>query len=127
MEMKSLAPVLVVEAIEPCLAFWTERLGFAQVAEVEHEGRLGFVILAKDAVQVMLQTRASISDDMPSLEPRDLRTSALLYLSVADIDAAERALEGVPVVIARRTTFYGATEIGVREPSGNVILFAQHA
>jgi uncharacterized glyoxalase superfamily protein PhnB len=126
MEMQSLAPVLVVDAIEPCLGFWTERLGFAKVAEVEHAGRLGFVILVKGAVQVMLQTRASISEDMQGLSERDLHTSAVLYVSVDDVDAVARALEGVEIVVARRTTFYGATEIGVREPSGNVVLFAQH-
>jgi len=30
MRMKKLTPVLFVEAIEPCLPFWTERLGFTK-------------------------------------------------------------------------------------------------
>jgi hypothetical protein len=36
-----------------------------------------------------------------------------------------RALEGVEPVIPRRTTFYGADELIVREPAGNVVTFAQ--
>ena len=31
--MKKVTPILVVDAIEPCLAFWTERLGFAATAD----------------------------------------------------------------------------------------------
>lgn len=124
--MQSLAPVLVVDAIEPCLPFWMERLGFDRVADVTHEGRYAFVVLTKGSVEVMLQTRASITEDMPALEPRDLQASVILYLTVDDLDAVERALAGVPVVIERRKTLYNAIEIGVREPSGNVVLFAQN-
>ena len=31
------------------------------------------------------------------------------------------------VVVPRRQTFYGADEIGVREPGGNLVMFAQHS
>jgi hypothetical protein len=32
---------------------------------------------------------------------------------------------GAPVVVPRRKTFYGMEEIGVREPGGNSVTFAQ--
>src|SRR6476646_1679413 len=52
--MKKLSPVIMVDAIEACIPFW-ERLGFTKTAEVpEGDGR-GFVILAKDKVEVMYQ------------------------------------------------------------------------
>ncbi len=126
MKMKQLTPVIFVDAIEPCLPFWTERLGFSVLAEVKPADSLVFVLLEKDGVQIMYQSKASLADDMPSLEPRDAETSICLYLDVDDLDAVERALEGVPPVIPRRTTFYGATELGVREPAGNLVTFAQH-
>ncbi len=50
--MKKLTPVLLVEEIEPCLAFWVERLGFQKVTEVPEGNKLGFVILVKDCVTV---------------------------------------------------------------------------
>ena len=49
-----------------------------------------------------------------------------LYLDVDDIDAVERAMRGVEVVVPRRTTFYGAEEIFVRAPCGTVVGFARH-
>lgn len=122
--MKKLTPVLMVEEIEPCLPFWVDRLGFRKTAEVPEGDRLGFVILAKDGVEVMYQSRESVAKDVPALaEVRGGPT--FLYVEVAELDAVERALAGLEPVIPRRTTFYGAQEIGVREPCGNYVTFAQ--
>lgn len=115
--IRKLTTVVVVEAIEPALATWTG-LGFAAVAEVPHDGRLGFVILARDGVELMLQTRASVREDL-GFEPPALA----LYADVAALDEARAAAVagGAQVVIARRTTDYGATECWVRDPSGTLI------
>jgi uncharacterized glyoxalase superfamily protein PhnB len=127
MEIERLSPVIFVDAIEPCLGFWTERLGFSVEASVAPEGKYAFVLLARGGVSVMYQTRASLAEDMKELEERDAHTSICLYVNVDDFDAVEKAVAGAPVVVPRRTTFYGATEIGVREPGGNLIVFAHHA
>jgi uncharacterized glyoxalase superfamily protein PhnB len=51
--------------------------------------------------------------------------SVVLFITVDDVDAVERALAGAPVVKPRHKTFYGSTEIYVREPGGNTVGFAQ--
>jgi uncharacterized glyoxalase superfamily protein PhnB len=121
--MMKLTPVLVVDRVEPCAEFWTGRLGFARTAEVPHDGELGFVILQGGGVELMYQSRASVAADLPPLAEGPYRT--VLFIEVDDLDAVERALDGVEIVQPRRTTFYGMTEIGVREPGGNVVVFAQ--
>lgn len=114
--------MLVVDAIEPCVPFW-ERLGWVNVAEVPHGDVLGFVILVKDGLEVMYQTRASVAADIAALT--DLPTGGtFLFLEVDDLDAVIREIAGAPRVFERRTTFYGMDEIGVREPGGNSITFA---
>jgi uncharacterized glyoxalase superfamily protein PhnB len=119
-----LTPVLIVDAIEPCLPFWVDRLGFTVKVTVPHEDRAGFVILNNDGVEVMYQTRASVAADVPAtLDPRGGH-SVTLFVEVPDLDAIERALHGVPLIMPRRTTFYGMAEIGVREPGGTAIIFA---
>jgi uncharacterized glyoxalase superfamily protein PhnB len=123
--LKKLTPVLFVEKIEPCLPFWVERLGFQKTAEVPEGEALGFVILARDGVEVMLQTRASVAKDVPALAQEPSRS--FLYVEVADFADIKRRLAGADIVIPERKTFYGATEIGVRDPAGNVITFAQFA
>jgi uncharacterized glyoxalase superfamily protein PhnB len=122
-EMKKLTPVLVVDQVEPCAAFWTGALGFARTVEMPHDGELGFVILLKDAVEIMYQSRASVAADLPPLAEGAHRT--VLYVEVGDLDAVVAALGEAEVVQPRRTTFYGMMEIGVREPGGNVVIFAQ--
>lgn len=119
--VKKLSPVLFVEAIEPCLGFWTG-LGFEKVVEVPEGDRLGFIILVKDGVEVMYQSRASLRKDVPALA--DSPSSSALYIEVDNLDEVARKIGGAPVVIPRRKTFYGAEEIGVREPAGNLVTFA---
>jgi uncharacterized glyoxalase superfamily protein PhnB len=126
MKVNRLTPVLMVDAIEPCLPFWIDRLGFSKTVEVPEESRLGFVILAKDGIEVMYQTRSSVEADVPPLAKTPMR-GTMLYLDVDDLDAVEKSLNGVDYVVPRRTTFYGAQEIVVREPGGNSVAFAQFA
>lgn len=125
MELRKIVPIIAVDAIEPCLSFWTDRLGFALVVEVPHEDRLGFVILVKDGFEVMYQTRASIDADVPEMAATTQGHGIVLYLDVDDINAVERMVAGLEVVVPRRTTFYNAEEIYVRAPCGTVVGFAQ--
>jgi hypothetical protein len=124
MNMNRLTPILYVEEIEPCVPFWTERLGFTKTVEVPEGDRSGFVILKRGDVEVMYQTRASVENDVPSLADMPMKGS-ILFIEVDDIAAVERALQGVEVAVPRRKTFYGADELFVREPAGNLVGFAQ--
>ena len=125
-EMRKLSPLLTVEAIEPCLSFW-ERLGFAKTVEVPDGASLGFVILAKDGVEIMYQSRASVAKDIPPMASgaAGAMPAMGLFVEVADIDAVEESLAGIPHVIPRRKTFYGMDEVVVRDPGGYVVVFAQ--
>ena len=125
--MKKLTPVLVVDTIEPCLPFWVNRLGFTRTIEVPEDDRLGFVALQKDGVEIMIQARSSVIADAPGMVDLPFGGPSHLYIEVSDFDAVERALEGAEVIVPRRTTFYGATEIFVREPCGHFIGFASPA
>jgi hypothetical protein len=122
---KKLTPVLLVEAIEPCLPLWIDRLGWTKTAEVPEGDRLGFVILAKDGVELMYQTWESVEKDVGHVQQRGTGTSTGLFFEVSDIDAVERQLSGMPLVVPRRRTFYGMDEIGVAEAGGHTVVFAQ--
>lgn len=126
MKISKLTPVLMVDAIEPVLDFWVKRLGFTKTTEVPHEGRLGFVILEKDGIEVMYQTKASVAADIAPLASSPMK-GTFLFFQVDDLDAIEKALMGITPIVPRRTTFYGAEELIVREPAGNAVTFAQFA
>jgi len=126
MKLKRITPVIVVDAIEPVLAFWVDRLGFTKTNEVPHEGHLGFVILERDGIELMYQTVASVAADVSALKGVPLR-GTMLFIEVDNLDEIEKKLAGVTYVVPRRTTFYGSQEVIVREPGGNTVNFAQFA
>jgi hypothetical protein len=122
--MNKLTPNLIVESIEPCLPFWVERLGFEKTIEIPEGERLGFVILKRGPVEVMLQTRASLSKDVPPVADGPYRS--VLYVDVPDLAPIRAALAGWPLVVPERKTFYGAHELIVADPAGNHVFFAAH-
>ncbi len=124
--VKKATPVLVVNEVEPCAAFW-EKLGFARTAEVPHGDALGFVMLDRGDVQLMYQSLDSVKADNAAMGELFSHGNPLaaLFIEVDDLDAAERAVAGAPVFMQRRTTFYGMNEVGVRDPGGHPVIFAQ--
>lgn len=125
--LKKLTPVLFVDSIEDQLPFWIDTLGFRKTVDVpesEASKKLGFAILVKDKIEVMLQTWKSIEDDIGW---KERVSQSFLFIETDDIDGIEERLKGMDKILERRTTFYGATEIGVRDPAGNLITFAQFA
>ena len=120
--MKSIVANLIVASIEDCLPFYVERLGFTRTVEVPHEAAIGFVILKRGELELMLQSRASLASDIAGLGAEPFR--AALYIEVDQLAPIRKALTGWPLVIPERTTFYGAREIIVRDPANNVVAFA---
>jgi uncharacterized glyoxalase superfamily protein PhnB len=124
--VKRVTALLLVDEIEPCLNFWVDRLGFTKAGEVPDGNKLAFVMLQKGTTEVMYQTYASVQKD-DTQAAKDMRKGpTFLYVEVDDLDAVIAALKGVPVVMPVRTTFYGAKEIGVKDPAGHFITFAQY-
>jgi len=120
-------PVLFVDAIEPSLAFWRDRLGFEVTVEVPHGDALGFAILVSESVEIMLQSVDSLEADAASYARQFDGDKTWLFIEVDDLAAVEAALDGCEIVLERRTTFYGAQETGYREPGGHFVTFAQFA
>jgi catechol 2,3-dioxygenase-like lactoylglutathione lyase family enzyme len=124
-------PVLTVADIEESEAFFVN-LGFRRTVEVPHLDGIGFVILTlqgdhgDNGISVMLETPEAGEADT-SLPADTFQPGSRLFMSVADLDTAERELAGYEVILSRRDTFYGATEIGWREPGGNYVIIAQFA
>lgn len=126
--LRALAPVLIVDAVEPSVAFWTDRLGFAEQNQVPGpDGKLIFASVQKDGVEIMYQTRASVIADDPAGAGELNGRSVALFITVpamSDLDTIESRTKGAPVVKPRHDTFYGTTEFYIREPGGNVVGFA---
>jgi uncharacterized glyoxalase superfamily protein PhnB len=125
MTVRKLTPILFAEEIEPCLKFWMEHLGFEKTIDVPDGNKLNFAILQKGPVELMYQTYASAQKDVTTVSADVRKGPSFLYVEVENLDKIISAVKGVDVAMPVRTTFYGAKEIGVKDPAGHVVIFAQ--
>ena len=126
MTINKITPVLFAAEIEPCIKFWVERFGFQKTMEVPEGNKLGFAIVQKGGIELMYQSYASVDKDAPAATAQAVRKGpTFLYVEVANLDEVIGALKGVEVVMPVRNTFYGSREIGVTDPAGHYVTFAQ--
>ena len=130
LEYQSVAPVLIVARVEPTRAFFVDRLGFAVVAEVPHGDEVGFLMLSKGGVTIMVQSHASVLEDVGEDAARAInqtiseRGAVGLFVSVNDVEQIVPSIADADVIVALRKTFYGMHEITIREPGGHAVTFA---
>ena len=131
--LRKATPVLVVDRIEPIIPFWM-KLGLTPTTEVPdgaNEGRLAFVILAAEGIEIMYQTLSSVREDLlksasvkEAFRPDPQQTT--LFVEVSQLSEVESKLSGERLIMPRRTTFYGSTEVAYTDPAGNIVVFAEH-
>jgi uncharacterized glyoxalase superfamily protein PhnB len=124
-EVKKITPILFAQELEPCIKFWTERMGFQKTVEVPEGNKIGFVILEKSGLELMYQNFASVEKDDPVTAAAARKGPTFLYIEVEDLDAALAATKESEMVMQVRTTFYNAKEFGIKDPAGHYITFAQ--
>ena len=123
--VKKITAVLFVKEIEPVVSFWVGKLGFTKTIEVPEGNKLAFLALQSGSAEIMYQTYASAEEDLPSVSAEVRKGPTFLYLEVENLDRIKAAVKGAEVYLPERTTFYGAKEIGVKDPAGHFITFAQ--
>jgi uncharacterized glyoxalase superfamily protein PhnB len=124
-EVKKITPILFAEELEPCIKFWTERMGFQKTVEVPEGNKIAFAIVEKNGVELMYQSFASAEKEDAATGGAARKGPSFLYVEVADLDAALAATRGAKIVMPERTTFYHAREFGVKDPAGHHVIFAQ--
>jgi uncharacterized glyoxalase superfamily protein PhnB len=125
MNVKKITPVMFVEDVEPCVKFWVERFGFQKTAEVPDGNKLAFAMLQKGNVELMYQSYASIDKDHAAMSEPARKGPTFLYVEVDNLEQTIAAVKGAEVVMPKRTTFYGSTEIGIKDPAGHFVTFAE--
>lgn len=121
---KRCTPVLIVENVEPTRDFFHKRLGWPVSMEVPHGETIGFAQVELGPVEIMIQSRASVAEDLNvPFESVKLSTTSL-YIEIDDVEQVVPAIADLHVVVPLRKTWYGMHEISVLEPGGNTIAFA---
>jgi uncharacterized glyoxalase superfamily protein PhnB len=124
-EVKKITPILFAQELEPCIDFWTERLGFQKTVEVPEGNTIGFAMLERNGLELMYQSFSSAEKDNAATGTAVRKGPSFLYIEVADLNAALAATQGAEIVMPERTTFYHAKEFGIKDPAGHYLIFAQ--
>jgi uncharacterized glyoxalase superfamily protein PhnB len=82
-------------------------------------------MLQKGNVELMYQSYASADKDVSAVAQEVRKGPTFLYVEVESLDEAITATKGSEVVMPVRTTFYGSKEIGIKDPAGHMITFAE--
>ncbi|HYL76748.1 MAG TPA: VOC family protein [Bryobacteraceae bacterium] len=123
MTIKRITTNLYADEIEPCIQFW-ERMGFEKVKDVPAGNKLAFAMLQKGNLELMYGTYSSLAQD-PDVAKAFQKGTTYLFVEVENLDDVIPATTGAEIVKAKHQTFYGSTEISVKDPAGHIVTFAQ--
>lgn len=126
MKIKRATPVLLVGAVEATRDFF-KRVGFTVSVEVPDGNAVGFAMLDRDGVQLMVETRANSREPQALREVMMKSRQAAVFVEVDDLDAVIAALAGDKVLVERHKTFYNSDELTYQVPGGHIVTFAQFA
>lgn len=132
MHFSDVTPNLVVADVDRSLRFYRDTLGFSIVATVPDAEPFVFVWLQRGGVNVFLNARDGVSEDVPALATRAIGGTNTLFITI-EAETAEQGIDAyfgeigskLPVVMPLKTQFYGMREFAVEDPDGYVIFFAQ--
>ncbi len=126
--LKKLTPNLMVEDVNQTLNFYTNILGFEVLATVPETGQLNWAMLKQGDVEIQLQLRASLTEELPIFKDKQIGGALTLYIGVEGIEELhERLKDKVTIVQAMHTTFYGTQEFAIQDCNGFVLSFSQEA
>jgi uncharacterized glyoxalase superfamily protein PhnB len=124
--LKKLTPNMMVEDVAQTIAFYRDVLGFTTLTTVPDEPPFAFAILQRDGVEVMLQSRPSLSENVPALAGMPIGASQSFYVEVEDVKRLHQQIQGkAEIVVDMHDTFYGTREFYFRDLNGYVFGFSQ--
>ena len=108
-------PAIQAANVDDCVLWWRRVLGFSLIESEVDEAGLKSALVRKDACELMVE-RA---------DPTSVHGASVLVVEVESVVELERALGGEVRVLSRRKGALGATEFGVRDPAGTLVIFVE--
>ena len=123
---KKLTPNIMVEDVNVTVQFYRDVLGFEILTTIPESGTFDWVMMQRDGVQLMFQSRGSLSSEIPLFTDRPIGATLTLYIDVTDIHALyDNVKEHVTIAQAMHSTFYGAQEFAIQDINGYILAFTQ--
>ncbi|MCK4614291.1 MAG: VOC family protein [Thermoplasmata archaeon] len=123
--MKHLTPNLMVEDVNKTLRFYREILKFELVMAVPTQGRLEWALMKCGDVEIIFQSRFSLTEELVALRDVEIGGSLTLYFEIRGIEELyEMVKDQVEIVQELHPTFYGLMEFAMRDCNGYILVFA---
>jgi uncharacterized glyoxalase superfamily protein PhnB len=124
--LNKLTPNLMVEDVRHTLAFYQDILGFVVIMRLPETAPFDFAIVRRDGVELMFQSRRSLSENVPVLTNTPIGASQTFYIEVTGIAELYQQLRNkVEIVVDLHTTFYGTQEVYFRDINGYIFSFSE--
>jgi uncharacterized glyoxalase superfamily protein PhnB len=124
--LNKLTPNLMVEDVARTLAFYADVLGFETVMTLPETAPYDFAIVRRDHVELMFQSRQSLSENVPALAGAAIGASQTFYIEVTGLRELYESLRGkLEIVVDLHTTFYGTQEFYLRDLNGYILSFSE--
>ncbi|HEB68644.1 MAG TPA: VOC family protein [Desulfobulbus sp.] len=137
MQLTRLTPTLMVQNVSRSIDFYKNVFGFTMRMAVDEnkkpfvrdppsETMLIYAQLERDGVEIMLQQRKSMVEDLPVFSGCDIGASVSFYIVVEDLARLFEQVQGkVDCIRKPETTWYGMREFYIRDPDGYILGFAE--
>ena len=117
--VREMVPLLFVDDLPSCVAFYTDKLGFTLQGKWEPDGKLTWCKLRRDGSAIMLQ-QACDEDGRAGERGRGI----IFYFECHDVDAmyGEVVARGL-AVNPPEVAFYGQKQLSLHDPDGYSLCF----
>ena len=137
MNITKLMPNLMVEDVNHTLDYYCNILGLEFVMGVaknsqepvmpgQEQRAMDFAMLQGGNLGIMLQSRSSLSQEVPMFKDIAMGASVTLYIEVDNIEGLyDKLKRKVTLVKELNTTFYGMKEFYVKDYNSYILTFTQ--
>ncbi|HBH46219.1 MAG: hypothetical protein A2445_00550 [Candidatus Jacksonbacteria bacterium RIFOXYC2_FULL_44_29] len=137
MRLKKITPNIMVADVNATVGYYKNNLDFQIVMGVTEqkevkmgdsaiETSLTWAMIKKDDVEIMLQRRDSLVEELPEFKGLKIGGTLTLYVSMQDVKSFYgKVKDKVEIVKDIHKTFYGMDEFVVKDLNGYIVYFAE--
>lgn len=137
MKLKKITPNIMVADVNATIAYYKNNLDFQIVMGVSEqkevkmgdsatETTLTWAMIKRDDVEIMLQRKDSLVEELPEFKELKIGGTFTLYISMQDVKSFHDKVGGkVEIIKDIHKTFYGMDEFVIKDLNGYIIYFAE--
>ncbi len=126
MLLKKLSPNLMVEDVNQSVEFYRDVLRFELVNSVPKAGVFDWAMMKSGQVEIMFQSRASLSEEIPALATKEIGGSLTFYIDVENLQELYAKFKDKATLVQNlHTTFFGKQEFSIRDCNSFILVFSE--